>query len=52
MKSMNILFNEEYGDFSSLYWIPKLHKNPHRERYIAGASTSSTKKWFIDMANI
>ena len=52
MKSMNILFDEDYGDFSSLYWIPKLHKNPYRERYTAGASTSSTKKLLIDMDNI
>jgi len=28
MSSMNIPFNWEYDDFSSLYWIPKLHKNP------------------------
>ena len=27
----------------SLYWIPKLHKNPYKERYIAGSSKCSTK---------
>ena len=26
-----------------LYWIPKLHKNPYKQRFIAGSSTSSTK---------
>ena len=30
-------------DLSSLYWIPKLHKNPYKERYIAGSSKCSTK---------
>ena len=26
-----------------LYWIPKLHKNPYKERYIAGSAKCSTK---------
>jgi hypothetical protein len=26
-----------------LYWIPKVHKNPYRQRYIAGSSKCSTK---------
>ena len=30
ISSLNILFNKEYDDFSSLYWIPKLYKNPNR----------------------
>jgi hypothetical protein len=34
MSSMNIPINEEYDDLSTLYWIPKLHRNPYRERYI------------------
>ena len=25
-------------------WIPKLHKTPYKERYIAGSSTCSTKE--------
>jgi hypothetical protein len=35
VSSMNILINEEYDDLSTLYWIPKLHRNPYRERYIS-----------------
>ena len=27
---------------SLLYWIPKLHKNPYRQRLIAGSFTCST----------
>ena len=26
-----------------LYWIPKLHKNPYKQRFIAGSSSCSTK---------
>ena len=32
ISSLNILFNKEHDDFSPLFWIPKLHKNPYRER--------------------
>jgi len=39
MSSMNILFNGEYDDFSSLYGIPKHDMNQYKERYTVGAST-------------
>ena len=26
-----------------MYWIPKLHKNPYKQRYIAGSAKCSTK---------
>jgi hypothetical protein len=41
MSSMNIPINEEYDDLSTLYWIPKLHRNPYRERYITSPSTAA-----------
>jgi hypothetical protein len=41
MSSMNIPINEEYDDLSTLYWIPKLHRNPYRERYITSPSTEA-----------
>jgi hypothetical protein len=34
------------------YWIPKLHKNPNRHRYIAGSSKCSTKPLFLLLTNI
>jgi hypothetical protein len=34
-----------------LYWIPKLHKTPCKERYIAGSSTCSTKELSIHLTN-
>ena len=30
-------------DLPSLYWIPKLHKDPYKQRYIAGSTKCSTK---------
>ena len=33
---------EEY-ELPYLYWIPKLHKTPYKQRYIAGSSKCSTK---------
>ena len=30
-------------DLPKLYWIPKLHKNPYKQRYIAGSAQYSTK---------
>ena len=32
ISSLNIMFNKEHEDFSPLFWIPKLHKYPYRER--------------------
>jgi len=37
--SMIIPINEENDDLPTLYWIPKLNKNPYRERYITDYST-------------
>ena len=35
--------NQDQFDLPYLYWIPKLHKNPYKQRYIAGSSKCSTK---------
>ena len=45
-------YSQEFDDFSSLYWIPNLHKNPHRERYTADTSTFSTHELFINLDTI
>jgi hypothetical protein len=39
-------------DFLYLYWIPKLHKNPYKHRYIAGSSKCSTKPLSLLFTNI
>jgi hypothetical protein len=41
--SFRISIKDEELDLPSLYWIPKLHKCPFKQRYIAGAAKCSTK---------
>ena len=43
---------KESEDLPYLYWIPKLHKTPYKERYIAGLSTCSTKELSIHLTKI
>ena len=44
MISLNIPSGKESEDLPYLYWMPKLHKTPCKERYITGSSTCSTKE--------
>jgi hypothetical protein len=41
--SFGISTKDEELDISSLYWIPKLHKSPCKQCYIAGFAKFSTK---------
>ena len=43
MSSLNIDTDGKDPDLPLLYWIPKLHKNPYKQRFIAGSSSCSTK---------
>jgi hypothetical protein len=43
MKKHNINLLESQLKLSFLYWIPKLHKNPSKQRYIAASHSCSTK---------
>ena len=52
MTSLNIPSGKESEDLPYLYWIPKLHKPPYKERYIAGSSTCSTKELSIHLTKI
>ena len=52
MTSLNIPAGKESEDLHHLYWIPKLHKTPYKERYIAGSSTCSTKELSIHLTKI
>ena len=49
MTSLNIPSGKESEELPYLYWIPKLHKTPCKERYIAGSSTCSTKELSIHL---
>ena len=52
VSSMNIPINAENDALPTLYWIPNIHKNPYRERYIAGSYTCSTKELSKSMTYI
>ena len=52
MTSLNIPSGKESEDLPYLYWIPKLHKTPYKERYIAGSLTCSTKELSIHLTKI
>ena len=41
--SFGISTIDEELDLPSLYWIPKLHKCPFKQRYIAGSAKCSTR---------
>ena len=43
MLTFGISLPEEDIDLPKLYWIPKLHKNPYKQRYIAGSAICSAK---------
>ena len=43
MLTFGISLPGEDIDLPKLYWIPKLHKNPYKQRYIAGSAKCSTK---------
>jgi hypothetical protein len=52
ISSLNILFNKEHYDFSRLYWILKLYKNPYRGNNTTGGYSFWRKYCFINMSNI
>ena len=43
-RNFNIKISEEDSSIPLLFWIPKLHKNPFKSRFIAGASKCTTKQ--------
>ena len=43
IKDIFVHCKDEELDLPSLYWIPKLHKCPFKQRYIAGSAKCSTK---------
>ena len=43
MKTHNIALTDSQKTLPFLYWIPKMHKNPSKQRYIAASHSCSTK---------
>ena len=52
LNSFGINTKQEDLDLHSLYCIPKLHKDPYKERYIAGSSNCSTKPLSVLLTKI
>ena len=40
---VHLITTDEELDLPYIYWIPKMHKNPFKHRFIAGSSKCSTK---------
>ena len=45
----NIKISDKDSFIPLLFWVPKLHKNPYKSRFIAGASNCSTKQLSIEV---
>ena len=43
MHRNNIRVPEEFSKLPFFYWLPKLHKNPYKHRFIAASSACTTK---------
>ena len=41
--SVGLEMSEEYQNLPYLYWTPKLHKSPYKNRFIAGSNKCTTK---------
>ena len=52
MASINITLNTKSVDLPCVYWIPKLHKIPYKQRLIAGSPSCSTKELSIRLTKI
>ena len=46
LTSFGIQANSEELDLPYIYWIPRMHKNPFKHRYIAGSSKCSIKPFY------
>ena len=52
LSSFGVKVDTDSLELPYLYWIPKLHKNPYKERYIAGSSRCSTKPLSVLLTKI
>ena len=47
-----IPLSDDKLDLQYIYWIPKMHKNPYKHRFIAGSSKCSTKPLSIFLTKL
>ena len=51
MLTFGISLQEEVIDLPKLYWIPKLHKNPYKQRYIADSAVLNQASFYDSNTN-
>ena len=42
-----LFVDEDHSKFPTLYWLPKLHKQPYKSHFIAISSACTTTELFI-----
>ena len=52
LTSFGVQSNSEELGLPYIYWIPKMHKNPYKHRFIAGSSKCSTKPLSIILTKL
>ena len=52
LTSFGVQSNSEEFGLPYIYWIPKMHKNPYKHRFIAGSSKCSTKPLSIILTKL
>ena len=52
LTSFGVQSNSEELDLPYIYWIPKMHKDPYKHRFIAGSSKCSTKPLSIILTKL
>ena len=49
LQNCNIKTSDKDHSLPLIFWIPKLHKNPYKSRFIAGATNCSTKQLSVEV---
>ena len=46
-----VFVDEDRSNLPTLYWLPKLHKQPYKSRFIANSSSCTTTKLSIRLTS-
>ena len=52
LSSFGVTVSDDNSNLPSIYWIPKLHKCPYKQRYIAGSARCTTKPLSILLTSL
>ena len=42
-----VFVDEDHSKFPAIYWLPKLHKQPYKSRFISNSSSCTTTELSI-----